>query len=194
MILAARRHKGFTLLEITLASGLMVLLALLLASAWVTAGKSIVNLTARSQLAQEMDFAVAAISRDLGGWPVNPQGQLVAGLSTPIPWSIDPTDPTNVVLTLTLANGDKITYQRDASNADAWKHNNLIRTYNGTLPFTVARNVDDFLPSLNSDGTLRIQIDFSCNYPPQSLAPTSHDRENSIIKRTCVLVAKGPPS
>ena len=42
-ILAARRHKGFTLLEITLASGLMVLLALLLASAWVTAGKSLVD-------------------------------------------------------------------------------------------------------------------------------------------------------
>jgi type II secretory pathway pseudopilin PulG len=188
----ARRHKGFTVLEVTVASVLSVLLALLLSSAWMSVGKSIADLHARSQLAQEMDFAVAAISSDLGGWPANPQGQPVEAGSCTV-------DATNFVLTINLTNRDTITYQIDASNSDAWNHNDLIRTYHTAAQsqsqsFTVARNVDNFYPSINSDGTqLTLRIDFSCNYPPQSLVPTSADRENSLIKRTCVLVTNLPP-
>ena len=67
MMSRSRPHKGFTLLEVTIVSGLMTFLALLLFAAWSGIGKSTLALITRCQLAQEMDFAVAALSRDLCG-------------------------------------------------------------------------------------------------------------------------------
>ena len=69
-------RKGFTLLEVTIVSGLMVFLAVLLSSAWTGVGRSTTDLIARSQLLQEMNLAVAAISRDLGGSLPNPESRL----------------------------------------------------------------------------------------------------------------------
>ena len=67
MMSRSRPRKGFTLLEVTIVSGLMTFLALLLFAAWSGVGKSTIALIARCQFAQEMDFAVSALSRDLCG-------------------------------------------------------------------------------------------------------------------------------
>ncbi len=61
------RHKGFTLAEVTIVSGLMVFLAVLLSAAWSGIGNTTVDLVARGQLAQEIDIATASLSRDFGG-------------------------------------------------------------------------------------------------------------------------------
>ncbi|MBU4273151.1 MAG: type II secretion system GspH family protein [Planctomycetes bacterium] len=66
-IAASPRRPGFTLVEVMLVSGLMAFLAILLSSAWSGIGRSAVDVTARSQLLQELDLAVASLSRDLGG-------------------------------------------------------------------------------------------------------------------------------
>ena len=68
--------RGFTLLEITVVSGLMVFLAVLLSAAWSGIGKTTVDLVARGQLAQEIDIATASLSHDFGGSLPTPAGSL----------------------------------------------------------------------------------------------------------------------
>jgi type II secretory pathway component PulJ len=69
-------RSGFSLLEVTLVSGLMALLAVVLSSAWVGVGRPAADVIARSRLFQEMDMAVAALSRDTSGGLANPEGRL----------------------------------------------------------------------------------------------------------------------
>jgi len=60
-------RRGITILEATVVSGLLAVLAVMLSSAWVGVGRTAVDLIGRSQLVQERDLAIAALSRDLGG-------------------------------------------------------------------------------------------------------------------------------
>lgn len=196
MISTNNRRKGFTIIEGVVASALMGVLALILSSAWVSVGRATVDLIARVQLAQEMDFAAAALSRDLGGCVANFTGQpatfpIVRSATFVLPTGTDESSS----IQWTLDNGDTITYELDTSNSDLWKRSNLVRMYHDEsagedTTFTVARNVDSFQASWSPDGKrLSIEIKFSCNYRyrDSSGAPT-YDRTHSIVKRTCVLV------
>lgn len=69
-------RRGFTLLEATIVSGLLAMLAVLLSSAWVGMGRTAIDLIGRSQLVQERDFAIAALSRDLGGRLADPNARV----------------------------------------------------------------------------------------------------------------------
>lgn len=64
---ASKHRRGFTIVEVLVATALTVFLAYLLSTVWAELEKSTVDLIARGQLMQEMDMAVAALSRDLGG-------------------------------------------------------------------------------------------------------------------------------
>jgi len=66
------RCRGFTLLEVSVVACLMAALALLLSSAWRNMGGTAVDLVGRSQLVQERDLAIEALSRDLGGNVASP--------------------------------------------------------------------------------------------------------------------------
>lgn len=207
MISANNCRQGFTLIEMSIASVLMALLALILSESSRTLGRATVDLIARAQLAQEMDFAAAALSRDLGGCVVNSVGQTD---TTFFPISKETAPPSAYFMTprgttsgnsiqWRLDNNDEITYRLDASNSDLWKRNNLIRIYhdeseNKDTTFTVARNVDSFLATWSSDGkTLSIGIDFSCNFRyGESINAPTFDRTQSIVKRTCVFVTNMP--
>ncbi len=72
----SQRHKGFTLLEVTITSGLMALLAMMISAAWTSVGRSSTDLIVRGRLFQEMDLAVSALSRDLGGSLADPAARL----------------------------------------------------------------------------------------------------------------------
>jgi prepilin-type N-terminal cleavage/methylation domain-containing protein len=74
-MLKPNHPKGFSLVELTVVSTLMSLLALLLSSAWFGVGRTAADLIGRSRLVQERDLAVAALSRDLGGCLVNPAAE-----------------------------------------------------------------------------------------------------------------------
>jgi type II secretory pathway pseudopilin PulG len=172
-----RRPRGFTLLEVTVVGGLMVLLVMVLASAWASVGKSIVDLIVRSQIAQEMDFAVAAISRDLGGSLPASTGQAPVLPQSPY-W-----DHGSDGKTLNLFfDGHRITYALDS-------HTLVRRDLNlNTLAettFTVATNVDDLAVSEDSD-MLTIRLDFGCYYGADA------SRAKALLKRTCTLTAKKP--
>ena len=197
MIFARYRRKGFSVIEMSVATGLLALLSLIISESWHGLGKATVDLIVRAQIAQEMDFVAAALSRDLGGFATD---------------STTPTTPINTITIATppgttdsnsicwqLDNGDTITYQLASSDQDAWKHNNLVRIYYSkfnkvTTRFNVARNVDTFQATWNPDGpvlTLTLTITFSCNYlPPDPTASDAHTKP--IIKRTCVFVTYMP--
>jgi hypothetical protein len=75
---AERRH-GFTLIELTIASSLTILIALMLSTSWFMLNRPTHSLIAWGQLFQEMDIATNMLARDLGGCLpdyVNIQGQL----------------------------------------------------------------------------------------------------------------------
>jgi prepilin-type N-terminal cleavage/methylation domain-containing protein len=68
-------RRGFTLVELTVVSLLMAVLAVLLSSAWVGVGRTAADLIGRTQLVRERDVAVAALGRDLGGCSVEPDAR-----------------------------------------------------------------------------------------------------------------------
>lgn len=71
-----RCHRtGFSIVEVTVVSVLMAVLAVLMSSVWVSSGRTAADLIGRSRLVQERDMAVAALSRDLGGSLVEPDAQ-----------------------------------------------------------------------------------------------------------------------
>jgi prepilin-type N-terminal cleavage/methylation domain-containing protein len=148
-------RKGFTLVELMVVSALMAVLAVLLSSAWVGVGRTAAGLIGRSQLVQERDLAVVALSRDLGGCLVDPdarKGEKINGRW--LKWEY----PNNDLLS---SNQDlKLYYDRDLNGAPLSnteirylvvqdpdpKASTLIlvrrKTVDGTsTDFTVARNV-----------------------------------------------------
>jgi hypothetical protein len=172
----------------------MTLLALLLFSAWSGIGKSEIALITRCQLAQEMDFSVAALSRDLcGSMPLKDTETNAARLGVKqqwrlLDWKIDVStgyleldfdgDPTT---SGTWKSVDKVvTYHWDQPT------HTLIRTDDTGATFTVARNVESFSAYLDSvDATLlHIDVVFACYYRWDT------QRTLPIIKRTCKLIAK----
>ena len=62
-----QRRNGFTLLEVTVTSVLTVSLAVMLGTTWRQLNGPMSDLVVWGELFQEMDIAVAAIARDLGG-------------------------------------------------------------------------------------------------------------------------------
>jgi hypothetical protein len=178
-------RKGFTLLEVTIVSVLTVFLAVLLSSAAAGVGKSSVSLITRSQLAQEMDFAVAALGSDLGGSLAMKASETnAARLGGKNKWKL-------ITWERDFATGDlQLTFDADPNNAtipdkiiryhwDTALHA-LVRTDDAGKTFTVCRNVDDFLV-VCSETTLDITLTFACYYRRDS------DRENAVMKSTCKL-------
>ncbi len=193
-----RRPGGFAIVEMLITAGMMTILAMVFSSSWNSLGKTTNNVIARVQLAQEMDFTAAALSRDLGGCLTDPTPAAKNAVAFPN-WSCNTSDPKNHILKIPVGNaaGDIIIYRRDTGNANVWLRNNLVRIYADSTEtelrrFTVAKNVDEM--TLDPDTvakTLTIKVDFSCNYrPSEPTAPTA--RSYSLIKRTCVLVAGRP--
>lgn len=70
--------RGFSLVEVSVASGLMAFLAVLLSQTWTALGRPLAETAARARLAQEADLALAALSRDLGGSLSNSAGRIGA--------------------------------------------------------------------------------------------------------------------
>ncbi len=165
------------MVEVTIVSGLMVFLAMLLASAWITVCKSTVNMTARTELAQEMDFASASLSRDLGG------SLYLAGSGTTAKFSGWSAQNGNTQLELDF-DGHTITYFVNSYVLVRRDLNTATLTY---TDFSVAKDVAWLTVTPNGDSsTMTIQIDFAC-YRGADAA-----RTNPLLKRTCVLVAARP--
>ena len=192
------RRKGFTLVELMVVSVLMAVLAVLLSSAWVGVGRTAAGLIGRSQLVQERDLAVVALSRDLGGCSAEPNARIGEKMDGRwLRWEFPDNDvlSSNQDLTLyydggtngttgdTLAN--TVVHYRVAPDPNP-EISTLILvrriTVNGGTPtdFTVARNV--YSMTVMPDGTPAnaVEIELCFKYRKLTL--------------TCSLTAKEPSS
>jgi type II secretory pathway pseudopilin PulG len=68
------QRRGFTLMEATIVSALMIFLAVVLSSAWSGFGRPLVDAVARSRVAQEASLAIASLARDWGGNTIDATG------------------------------------------------------------------------------------------------------------------------
>jgi prepilin-type N-terminal cleavage/methylation domain-containing protein len=147
------RRRGFTLLEVTLVSGLMVIFAMLLSSTWSGVGRPAADLIGRGLLVQERDLAIAALSRDLGGSLGDPNARkddIIKGqwLRWDRPANVDRplntdlrllydgrTDPATPISLAWAAPNTIIRYVVESNTLFRWDE--LANTY-----FAVAKNVD----------------------------------------------------
>jgi type II secretory pathway pseudopilin PulG len=169
-------RRGFTLVEITLVTGLTVFLAVLLSSVWKSINGFTTDAVGRGQLMQEMDLAVASLSRDLGG-SVPILGSTSFGIGRPdegrwVGWQ----HPTDVELWLCYDGGtcpdgaadwsgttDTVIRYYLAPDADTNVTTKvLVRENRSVLPyarFSVARNINSM--TVNDDGGfVRIVLQF----------------------------------
>lgn len=65
---ALRDRHGFSVIEVSIASALMVLLSFLISSAWIGLARPLIQTVHRCRIAQESTLAVASLSYDLGGY------------------------------------------------------------------------------------------------------------------------------
>ena len=128
------RRGGFTIMEMMVASVLMVLVGTLLANTWVCFGRPAISAVARARLAQEANLAAEAIAHDVGL------------LARPAQWQADSryqnVQPSGSSLYLTIDDGTgsvrTVTYTTDPNDPS-----NLIRIDSGTNR-VVARLVSSF--------------------------------------------------
>lgn len=172
-------RRGFTLLEATIVSGLMALLAVVLSSAWIGVGRPAADLIARSQLFQEMNMAVTALSRDLGGSVANPEGRL--GSKTQARW-VGWMQPANAQLWLCFDGGTDPNGQADWGPPDTvivyqLESNALVRWDQNTgTSFTVAKNMDKMEITALGSESISVQLTFKYRQ----------------LVRTCTLIARTP--
>lgn len=174
-----RQRHGFTLLEVVIASGLTVFLAVMLSSVWAGVGRPAASLVNRGQLVQEIEFAVATLSRDLGGSVANPAVRLGdKKLGEWVGWS----QPDNNQLRLCFDGGPTPNHEADWAAPDTvivyrLDSDSLVRwDCNANTVFTVAQNVDSLQVTAEGTDSVRIVLSF-----------TYHD-----LTRTCTIIAKQP--
>jgi prepilin-type N-terminal cleavage/methylation domain-containing protein len=74
-----RRRRGFSLVEVMVSTGLVVMLSVLLSNAWTWLGRPLLQTAARCSIAREADLALDCLARDLGGsLPESISGVLMA--------------------------------------------------------------------------------------------------------------------
>lgn len=174
---ATSRRSGFTLLEVTLVGGLMAFLAVLLTSAWKGIGRFPVDIMARSQLLQEMDLAVAALSRDVGGFMPIPSSSNSSNYGGKNDYSL--VGCRNILDTLELC------YDKNGDNKLQWDSDNIVTYYLADDPndavdtkvlvrereydnkiFTVARYVEDIVVSKSLDSKwIVVELTFKHPHP-----------------------------
>ena len=206
----SRHRRGFTLLEVTVVSGLTAFLAVLLSSAWAGITKSTVDLVGRGRLIQEMDMAVASLSRDLGGCLAVPSSSGNLGGEDQGVWIgywAPSSVPTVDKLRLCFDGGnnpngkadwDPLTGNPDAGSTDkiieyrlepyddshGVASNVLVRQKVYPEPsdekFVVAKNVDGMIVDVSDPAFIKIELTFK------------YHSFNGEYMRKCTLIARTP--
>lgn len=160
----SHRRRAFTLMEVTLVSGLMSLLVLLLSSTWYGACRPALDLIVRGELLQEADMAVASLARDFGGSLANPSGR-VGGKKQ---WQWVGWEPFgSSEIRLCFDGGSEPDGEPDWGVTDHVisyyvQDNNLIRwDGNADTGFTVAKHVSGFQVVSDGDDCFHIVLTFT---------------------------------
>ncbi|MFZ1935951.1 MAG: prepilin-type N-terminal cleavage/methylation domain-containing protein [Thermoguttaceae bacterium] len=202
-----QRRSGFTLVEVSVACVLTAFLAVVLSTTWRLLMPSTADLIVWGQLFQEMQIAVATLSRDVGGaLPDNgyagakQQGRLLACRKDPVYGHLqlcfDGVYPYGAGSQGTAADGAQADWSGNSDTVIDYSVDGsfrLIRTNTATVAqFTVATNVygldasGNQIPgiSITDNGTyLTIVLTFS------SVVKMT----NKTLSRTCTLIVNKTP-
>jgi prepilin-type N-terminal cleavage/methylation domain-containing protein len=158
-----RARRGFTLVEIMVVSGLLVVLAVLVSNAWAGLGRPLVNVATQCRLANEANAAAACLARDLCGSLADTQGRL--GAKTAYQF-VGRMQPGNAQLWLCFDSGTNPNGKADWGPPDTvivyqLAGNTLVR-WNQTAGtnFTVAQNVSSFNVQDLGGGQVQIMLTF----------------------------------
>jgi prepilin-type N-terminal cleavage/methylation domain-containing protein len=155
-------RRGFSLVEVSVVSGLLVALAMLLADAWSAFGSPLVETAFRCRLDQEAHMALASLARDLGGSLGDTTGRTGSKLASQfVGWTEpggsqlwlcfdSPTNPNG--LADWAAPDTVVSYQIDGNSLTRW--NQLTGT-----TFVVAGNVTQ-LQAQDLGGSVEIWLTF----------------------------------
>lgn len=163
MIRHVKHRHGFTVFEVMIVSGLMVMLVMLLSAAWSGFGRPTVDLMARCQMAQEMNLAAAFLASDFGGSPPGAEARLGKQQQAQLVGWMRPTESQ---LWLCFDGGTEPNETADWSPPDtivAYQvvEGSLLRQDQSTgLSLAVARNVDamEVEPGENSSVVIRLKF------------------------------------
>jgi hypothetical protein len=162
-------RRAFTLMEVTIVSGLMAVMAVMLSTICINVVRPAVEISDRCFVTQEMEFAVAALAGDLGGSLPGRDGRLGGKqiLSfAPQGWMVTTDAAGNSQLWLCFDGGDPPNGRADWGGVpdvvieyllDGHKLQRYDRS-NGTT-FVVADGVDSFqVTPPTADGMIQIRL------------------------------------
>lgn len=159
-----RLRRGFSLVEVSIVSGLMAVLAVLLANAWSGLGRPLLDATVHARLAQEADLALAALSRDLGGYLSDTAGRTGGKSTYPV---VGRLQPGGSQLWLCFDGGSTPNGQADWAPPDTVISYEVVASalvrwdQTAGTSFVVARNVDSFyLQDLGSEVQITLTLSF----------------------------------
>jgi prepilin-type N-terminal cleavage/methylation domain-containing protein len=163
-IIHRRGRRGFSLVEVSIVSGLMAVLAVMLANAWSGLGRPLLEAAVRTRLAQEADLALASLSRDLGGYLSDTVGR-TGGKATYL--FVGRLQPGGSQLWLCFDGGSSPNGQADWAPPDTVISyevvgNALVRwDQTAGTSFVVARNVNSFqLQDLGNELQISLTLSF----------------------------------
>jgi len=174
------RRKGMTFLEVTIVSGLMVFLVVMLSAVWTGVGRPALDHVIRVRVLREMAAAADALARDLGGYLADPEArQDDLRQYRWIDWQF-----TGGRLQLCYDAGDEPNHQADWATPDKviiyekeQEGENLLRTDQTNSKTTyIARYLTDFEVSEEEDH-IRLSMTFS----------------HRGFERSCTLLFPKPP-
>jgi hypothetical protein len=187
-----RPRTGFSLVEVSVACVLTAFLAIMLSTTWRLLMPSTADLIVWGQLFQEMDIAMATLSRDLGGsLPDNAYvgqkktGRLLAARQSPLDGNVlelwfDGGQNSDVppAAWSPLSDDTVIQYCRDADSATFVRKNTKT-----AKQFTAARYLSDMHVTAPDATHLQIELTFSAVVR----------LTNKTLTRKCTLIAKMNP-
>jgi prepilin-type N-terminal cleavage/methylation domain-containing protein len=155
--------RGFSLVEVCVASSLMAILATLLASTWSGFGRPLVDSAIRARLAEEANFALASLAQDLSGSLSNGEGRIGRKMNYAF---VGRMQPAGSQLWLCFDGGPHPNGTADWNAPDVVisyevDGNSLIRfDQNAGTSFVVAKNVDSLVVT-DLGGQCEIMLTFS---------------------------------
>lgn len=154
-------RRGYTLIEATIVSGLMAVLAVLVSATWTSFIRPTTDVARRCRLAHEANLAAASLTRDLAGSLAdNHTGSKIQYKF------VGRMQPANEQLRLCFDGGTEPNKVADWGDPDVIityyvSSNQLIRwDENAATTFTVAKDVDSLTVEDLGNGTFQIQLTF----------------------------------
>ena len=161
------RRRGFTMIEMIVASTLAAMLGILLAQACATFGRNALEVETRARIAREAILATQSLACDLGGFLADTPGRTGTLIQYPFgvpPWDVTQGSPAGSILWLNFqgaSSGNPIVIKYE------WliPGNQLVRFNSSTnVTTTIANYVTGFSVQTEPGNSANVQITITITY------------------------------